>query len=206
LTIAAPNAGHRLGVFGGAFDPPHVAHVALAQAALEQLQLDQLRIFPTGQAWHKPGAMSAPEHRLAMTRLAFGHLPRTVIDERELNRPGPTYTIDTLRELKAEHADSELFLVMGEDQAVSLTRWREWEAIPDLAVICMAARLSAQTSAGAAQPALPVQAKLRLLRLPNMPESATEVRERAAAGAGIAHLVPPPVASYIDQHRLYRST
>jgi nicotinate-nucleotide adenylyltransferase len=206
LTSAAPGAGQRLGVFGGAFDPPHVAHVALAQAALEQLQLDQLRIFPTGQAWHKPRAMSAPEHRLAMTRLAFGQLPRTVIDERELHRPGPTYTIDTLRELKAEHPAAQLFLVMGEDQAVSLTRWHEWEAILALAAICMAARASAQTSAGAAQPALPAQAQVRLLQLPNMPESATEVRERAAAGTGFAHLVPPAVASYIDQHRLYRST
>ena len=206
MTSAAPDAGRRLGVFGGAFDPPHVAHVALAQAALEQLQLDQLRIFPTGQAWHKPRAMSAPEHRLAMTRLAFGQLPRTVIDERELHRPGPTYTIDTLRELKAEYPAAQLFLVMGEDQAVSLTRWHEWEAILDLAAICMAARASAQTSAGAAQPALPAQAQVRLLQLPNMPESATEVRERAAAGTGFAHLVPPAVASYIDQHRLYRST
>ena len=204
MSAAAPNGGPRLGVFGGAFDPPHVAHVALAQAALEQLQLDQLRIFPTGQAWHKPQAMSAPEHRLAMTRLAFGHLPRTLIDERELRRPGPTYTIDTLRELKAEQPAAQLFLVMGEDQAVSLTRWREWEAILDLAVICMAARLSAQASAGAAQPALPVQARLRLLRLPNMPESATEVRERVAARTGIAHLVPPAVASYIEQHHLYQ--
>jgi nicotinate-nucleotide adenylyltransferase len=194
----------RLGVFGGAFDPPHVAHVALAQAALEQLQLDQLRIFPTGQAWHKPQAMSAPEHRLAMARLAFGDLPLTVIDERELHRSGPTYTIDTLRELKAEQPGAELFLVMGEDQAMSLTRWREWEAILDLAVICMAARLSAQASAGAAQPALPVQARLRLLRLPNMPESATEVRERVAARTGITHLVPPAVASYIEQHHLYQ--
>jgi nicotinate-nucleotide adenylyltransferase len=204
LTSAAPNAGQRLGVFGGAFDPPHVAHVALAQAALEELQLDQLRIFPTGQAWHKARVMSAPEHRLAMTQLAFGQLPRTVIDERELHRPGPTYTIDTLRELKAEYPAAQLFLVMGEDQAVSLTRWHEWEAILELAVICMAARASARTSAGAAQPALPAQAQVRLLQLPDMPESATEVRERAAAGTGIAHLVPPPVASYIDQHRLYR--
>ena len=198
-------SGPRLGVFGGAFDPPHVAHVALAQAALEQLQLDQLRIFPTGQAWHKPQAMSAPEHRLAMARLAFSDLPLTVIDERELRRPGPTYTIDTLRELKAEQPGAELFLMMGEDQAMSLTRWREWEAILDLAVICMAARLSAQAGAGAAQPALPAKAQLRLLRMANMPESATEVRERAAAGAGIAHLVPPAVARYIEQHHLYQS-
>ena len=196
----------RLGVFGGAFDPPHVAHVALARAALEQLQLDELRIFPTGQAWHKPGAMSAPEHRLAMTRLAFGDLPLAVIDERELRRPGPTYTVDTLRELKAEQPAAELFLVMGEDQAVSLTRWREWQAILDLAVICMAARASMQASPGAAaQPGVPPQTRLRLLRLPNMPESATEVRERAAAGAGIGHLVPPAVASYIERQHLYQT-
>jgi nicotinate-nucleotide adenylyltransferase len=194
----------RLGVFGGAFDPPHVAHVALARAALEQLQLDQLLIFPTGQAWHKPQAMSAPEHRLAMTRLAFGDLPRTVIDERELGRPGPTYTIDTLRELKAERPAAQLFLVMGEDQAAALTRWREWEAIVGMAVICMAARRSAHAPAAQEQPALPPHATLRLLRLPNMPESATEVRERAAAGAGIDHLVPPAVARYIGRHHLYQ--
>ncbi len=80
-----------------------MAHVALAQAAVEQLQLDQLRIFPTGQAWHKAPSLTAPEHRLALAEIAFGGLPRTVIDDRELRRPGPTYTIDTLRELKAEY-------------------------------------------------------------------------------------------------------
>ena len=101
-------------MFGGAFDPPHVAHVALAQAAVEQLQLDQLRIFPTGQAWHKaPPLTASKEHRLALAGVAFGGLPRTVIDDRELRRPGPTYTIDTLRELKAEYPDAQLFLVMG---------------------------------------------------------------------------------------------
>lgn len=195
----------RLGVFGGAFDPPHLAHVALARAALEQLRLDQLLVLPTGQAWHKARAMSAPEHRLAMARLAFGELPRTVIDERELRRAGPTYTIDTLRELKAEQPMAELFLVMGQDQALALTRWREWEAILAMTVICMAARPSAQADAAAEPLALPVQARLRQLRLPDMPESATEVRALVAAGAGIAHLVPPAVARYIDQHHLYRS-
>ena len=198
-------ASPRLGMFGGAFDPPHVAHVALARAALEQLALDELRIFPTGQAWHKARVTTAPDHRLAMCRLAFSGLPETVIDERELRRPGPTYTIDTLRELKAEHPGAQLFLVMGEDQAVSLTSWREWEAILGLAIISMAARPSPPAPAGAAQPALPLQARVRLLQLPNMPESATEVRERAAAGAGIDHLVPPAVASYIERHHLYQS-
>jgi len=191
----------RVGVFGGAYDPPHVAHVALARAAVEQLQLDELRIFPTGDAWHKANVLSPAQHRLAMARIAFGDLPHTVLDDRELRRPGPTYTIDTLRELKAEQPQAELFLIMGEDQAVSLTRWREWQAIPALATICMAARAS--TSADAPR-ALPVEAELKLLRMPEMPESATEVRERVAAHEGIDHLVPPGVARYIDQHSLYQ--
>jgi nicotinate-nucleotide adenylyltransferase len=193
----------RLGVFGGAFDPPHVAHVALARAAVEQLQLDELRIFPTGQAWHRLGPLTAPEHRLALAQLAFGGLPRTVIDDRELHRPGPTYTIDTLRELKAEQPAAQLFLVMGEDQAVALTRWREWEAIVQLAIICVAERPLTEVPAGAG---LPAQAELRLLRLPSMPESATEVRGRVVHGEGIAHLVPPGVASYIERHHLYQPT
>ena len=194
----------RIGVFGGAFDPPHVAHVALAQAAVEQLQLDQLRRFPTGQAWHKAQSLTSPEHRLALAESAFGGLPRTVIDDRELRRPGPTYTIDTLRELKAEYPDAQLFLVMGEDQAISLTRWREWEAIMRLAIICVAERPSASAHAGSPPAGLPAQAELRLLRLPSMTESATEVRGRVAQGRGIAHLVPPGVASYIELNHLYQ--
>jgi len=136
-----------------------------------------------------------------MARIAFGDLPHMVVDDRELHRPGPTYTIDTLRELKAEQPQAELFLIMGEDQAVSLTRWREWQAIPALATICMAARAS--TNADAPR-VLPAEAELKLLRMPEMPESATEVRERVAAHEGIDHLVPPGVARYIDQHSLYR--
>ncbi|WP_233259617.1 nicotinate-nucleotide adenylyltransferase [Ramlibacter sp. WS9] len=197
MTIPA----RRVGVFGGAFDPPHVAHVALARAAVEQLRLDELRVFPTGQAWHKPNALSPAEHRLAMARIAFDGLPQTVIDERELRRPGATYTIDTLRELAAEMPGAQLFLVMGEDQAVSLTRWHEWRAILAMTTVCMASR-AADPNSGPRL--LPVEAELRLLRLPEMPESATQVRDRVAAEEGIAHLVPPGVARYIDQHSLYQ--
>ena len=177
--------------------------MALARAAVEQLQLDQLRVFPTGLAWHRSQALTAPEHRLALAQLAFGRLRRTVIDERELRRPGPTYTIDTLRELKAEQPAAQLFLVMGEDQAVALTRWRDWESILQLAIICVAARPLAEMPPDAPS-GLPAQAELRLLRLPSMPESATEVRERVTAGEVITHLVPPGVASYIERHHLYQ--
>ncbi|MEZ0309353.1 MAG: nicotinate-nucleotide adenylyltransferase [Ramlibacter sp.] len=193
----------RLGMFGGAFDPPHVAHVSLARAAVEQLQLDELRVFPTGHAWHKTLPSTPAPDRLAMSQIAFADLPRTVVDDSEMRRPGPTYTIDTLRELKAAHPAAELFLVMGEDQAVAITRWREWEEVLSLATLCMAARPAAGSPAPA-QPEMPAQARVRLLDLPVMPESATQVRERVAAGLGIAHLVPPGVARYIDQHSLYQ--
>jgi len=183
--VTGDTTARRLGVFGGAFDPPHAAHVALARAAVEQLALDELRVF-------------------AMAKLAFADLSRTAVDERELHRPGPTYTIDTLRELKAGHPGAALFLVMGEDQADSLTRWHEWRAIVDSVVICVAARPLAQH--GMAGTGLPAEAEVRLLQLPPMPESATEVRQRAAAGEGIDHLVPPGVASYIERHHLYRPT
>ncbi len=197
-------APRKVGVFGGAFDPPHIAHVALAQAAVAQLGLDELRVFPTGQAWHKAQTGTPGEHRLAMARIAFAGLPRTVVDDRELRRPGPTYTIDTLRELKAEQPQDRLFLIMGEDQAVDLKRWREWQAIPGLATICMAARPSKAGGPDARLPELPEQARPQLLQLPAMAENATEIRERVAAGKGIAHLVPAGVASYIDRHHLYQ--
>ena len=94
----------RIGLFGGAFDPPHKAHVALARAALAQLKLDELRIIPTGQAWHKSRTLSPAADRLAMVKLAFADLAGVLIDERELHRGGASYTIDTVLALRAEQA------------------------------------------------------------------------------------------------------
>ena len=194
----------RVGVFGGAFDPPHRAHVALAQAAIEQLQLDELRILPTGNAWHRAQALAPAQHRLAMARIAFSQLPKTTLDERELLRAGPSYTVDTLRELQAERPSAQIFLVVGEDQALTLTRWHEWETIVRMATICFAARPDASSHATLVPEGLPAQAQVRLLRLPSMPESATEVRARVAQHQNVAHLVAPGVASYIEHHHLYQ--
>ena len=130
----------RVGMFGGAFDPPHLAHRALAQCALEQLRLDVLHVLPTGQAWHKTRPLTAAVHRLAMSELAFGGLPRLLLDDREIRREGPSYTLDTLRELQADHPGAQLFLVMGQDQAHALPSWRRWEDILELATICVADR------------------------------------------------------------------
>ncbi len=92
----------RVGMFGGSFDPPHWAHRALAETALGQLALDRLHILPTGQAWHKARALSPAEHRVAMCKLAFGGLLNVNFDEREIHRDGPSYTADTLRELRSK--------------------------------------------------------------------------------------------------------
>jgi nicotinate-nucleotide adenylyltransferase len=192
----------RIGIFGGAFDPPHVAHVALAQAALAQLDLAELRIFPTGQAWHKDRPLSAPEHRLAMSRLAFETLPGAVIDPREILRPGPTYTLDTLRELQRERPAAQFVLIMGADQASSLHRWQGWREILSIAVVAVAGRGGEFDPS--ALPSAPPGARFEKLEFPPMAVSATEIRERAARGASLDRLVSPAIARYIERHHLYR--
>lgn len=193
----------RIGVFGGAFDPPHLGHVALARAAVEQLKLDELRVFPTGQAWHKARDLSPAVDRLAMAQLAFADVPRTCVDGRELQRPGATYTVDTLRELHREFPQAQFLLVIGADQAESLHSWRENQEIARLAIISIAARARPITAGAPFDASKLPPGRREPVELPPMPVSSTEIRRRVAAGEGIAHLVPPGVARYIDQHHLY---
>jgi len=202
----------RLGVFGGAFDPPHRTHVALVEAALAQLRLDELRIFPTGDAWHKTRTLSPAADRLAMAEQAFGGIARVVVDRREVLRAGPTYTLDTLRELKREFPQSQPVLIMGSDQAAALPRWHGWQEILAIAIVSIAERLESARSDGSATrfdprtlPGLPAGARFETLELPPMDTSATDIRARVARGEDIAALVPPAVARYIDQHHLYAS-
>jgi len=199
-------APQRIGLFGGAFDPPHLAHVALAHAACEQLQLDALRIIPTGQAWHKPRALSPAEHRLAMCQHAFGDEPRFVLDDRETRRVGPSYTIDTLRALQAEAPQAEFFLVLGADQLRALPTWHQAEAVVRAATIAVASRADAQGVDESPVLACAVPgARVQTLHMPTSALSATEIRKKAALGADLAPLVPAAVARYIDQHHLYRT-
>ena len=201
----------RLGVFGGAFDPPHLAHVALVQAAIAQLQLDQLRVLPTGQAWHKTRSLSDASHRLAMTQLAFGFVPQVVVDEREMQRQGPSYTVDTLRELKAEFPQAQLYLLIGDDQRRSLPSWNQIDEIGRLAIICAAGRDAAvqawsDSSTGTPSAALApsFDARIQSLKMPLMPHSATDIRALVTTDQSIAGLVPPAVERYIHEHHLYR--
>lgn len=191
----------RIGVFGGAFDPPHRAHVALACAALEQLALDELRILPTGDAWHKSRALSPPAQRLAMAHLAFDGLPGAVIDERELRRAGPSYTVDTLAALAAECPGAEFFLLMGGDQWSAFATWHRWQDIARLARLCVLGRPG---SARPVQTGLPEPIELHA---PPLDLSATAVREGLVSArlgeAELARLLPEAVARYISAHGLY---
>lgn len=202
-------APERIGVFGGAFDPPHNAHVALAQAAIAQLDLCELHVIPTGIAWHKARALTPPVHRLAMTRLAFQNVPGVVIDKRELERAGPTFTIDTLETLKQENPTAELHLIMGADQFAAFRQWHRWESILDLAIICVAERASNTKASSLFESFLTKKDRFKSLEMPVSPISATQVRQVVLEGLAdpfdVSRLVPPAVARYISDHALYQA-
>ena len=196
----------RIGLYGGSFDPPHRAHLALARVALEQLALDELRWLPAGRPWQKPRDLAPDADRVAMLRLLIAGEPRFVLDERELKRAGPSYTIDTLRELRAERPAARFFLVIGQDQLAGFARWREWPALLEGATLAVAGRAGEPV---AASPEVAARApRIERLALPPMDVSSTAIRAHLAAGGTGRELAPamvaPEVAGYIDSRRLYR--
>jgi nicotinate-nucleotide adenylyltransferase len=189
----------RVGLFGGSFDPVHDAHVALAQTALEQLHLDELRWIPVGHPWQKTRRLASAADREAMVRLAIAGEPRFVLDRSELRRRGVSYTLDTVRELAAAAPGDERVLILGQDQYASLHTWRDWRELLGLVTLAIANRPGAELTVN---PQI-AQVAHQTVPLPMMDISSTEVRRRVAAGEPIAGLVPDPVARYIEQRRLY---
>jgi nicotinate-nucleotide adenylyltransferase len=204
---AAPLSAVRLGLFGGSFDPPHQAHLALARAALAQLGLDRLLWLPAGRPWQKARELAPDADRLAMLRLLVAGQPRFAIDDRELHRAGPSYTIDTLRELRAERPRARLFLVVGQDQLAGLPSWRHWTELLEAATLAVAGRAGEHV---APPPEVAARApRLERLEMPPMAVSSTAIRAHLAAGGTARELAPamvsPEVAGYIDSRRLYRT-
>ena len=191
----------RIGLFGGTFDPPHNAHVALAHAALDELRLDQLHWIPAGQPWQKTRAISTAAHREAMVRVAIAGEPRCVLDRIELERSGPSYTLDTVHALRAREPQAQLFLVIGADQYAGLHTWRGWQELLALVTLAVANR------PGAMPPIDPQVLRFshRVVPLPMLDISASDIRARVARGQAIDHLVPAAVAGYIETHGLYRN-
>ena len=195
-------------MYGGAFDPPHNAHVALAKAAVEQLGLDVLHVIPTGHAWHKTQQLTLGFHRLEMAERAFGDIPHVFVDQREVKRTGPTYSLDTLRELQAENPEAQLYLVMGADQAAALPTWSHFAEIAKIAIICVAERATSsdETTGNISYISTLKSLNCRAIHieLPIMRQSATDVRDLVLHHKPVNHLLPSLVAAYIDTHDLYR--
>jgi nicotinate-nucleotide adenylyltransferase len=189
----------RIGIFGGSFDPVHLAHVALARTALQALQLDELRWVPAGQPWQKRRQLSAAGQREAMLRLAIAGEPRYVLDRIELERQGPSYTLDTVRTLQAARPGQQWFLIIGADQYAGLHTWQDWSTLLSLVTLAVAARPGQVAPVHAEVAAL----AHHVVPLPMMDISSTDIRSRVAMGLPIAHLVPAAVARYIDQQALY---
>ncbi len=181
-----------IGVFGGTFDPVHVGHLAIANDALEELELESVFFVPARRSPLKQdGPVASAEDRLAMLTAAIADEPRFRVSPVELDRKGPSFTIDTLEALRAEGA---LFLILGSDAYADFERWREPARIRDLATIVLAARPGAPNAPRG----------VRMLDSPLMDISSRELRARAARGRSLRYLVPEAALRYIEEHRLYR--
>ena len=209
-------------MLGGTFDPVHYGHLRLAEEMLELANLRQIRFIPAGTPPHRDTPQVSAQHRSAMVRLAIADQPAFVLDDREVARTTPCYTVDTLRELRGEMGtDQPLCLLMGGDAFLQLHTWHEWERLFELAHIvvgyrpgftleerihtatpalqshyhqrlCTAAALSQQPAGGVAE-----------LAIPKLEISATLIRSRVADNRSIRYLLPNTVADYIHQHHLY---
>ncbi len=185
-----------IGLLGGSFDPIHHAHLIVARVVAEQLGLDGVRFVPAREQPFKLGLHgAAAQHRAAMLRLAIAGTPEFALETAELDRPPPSYTVDTLRALRLRDPAEGFTLLLGADAAADLPAWRESDAIPGLAQIVVFAR------PGTVIPSLPQGS--RIVEVPPLGISATEVRARVRAGRSIRYWVPDSVAEYISAHRLY---
>ena len=183
------------GILGGTFDPPHIGHLALAATALEQLDLDVVRFVPARDPWQKSaGGVSEAHHRLAMTRLAAAEDRGFVVDTIEMDREGPTYTVDTV-----EAIDDQCVLILGADAALGMPSWHRYEdlaAMVDVAVVERPGYDMNELDAALAS-------SLRVLHMPTIDLSGTEIREHVAAGRSPRFLVPDAVVAYIASTGLY---
>ena len=187
----------RVGVFGGTFDPPHVAHVHVAAAAIHQLALDQLLVIPAGQPWQKVGSrtISPPSTRLRMAVAAFEMVDKVLVSDLEITREGDTYTVDTLGALG--EAGTELFLLLGSDAAAGLDTWDRSDQIAELATIVVFPRRGFETAAP------PNGFAWTGLELPGLEVSSSDLRRRVAHGEPISGLVPPLVEAIIRSEGLF---
>lgn len=189
----------RLGLFGGSFDPVHLGHLLVAQAAIEELNLHRLFVIPAARSPFKPEKQPAPDAaRLAMLRLAFAGRTDCEVDDQEIRRGGTSYTIDTVREYARRFPGAQLHYLIGADNIGSLPQWREATDLARLVSFVVIPR------PGEPPPTLPAPFRGVCLRGFPFGVSSSEIRARAKAGLPLAPLVPAAVAEFIKSQGLYR--
>lgn len=197
----------KVGLFGGSFDPVHLGHLLLAEFCRETCGLDVVRFLPAGDPPHKrTGSLSAARHRAEMLELATAGVPEFVVDRREFDRSGKSYTVDTLREFGTEHPDDELHFLIGGDSLVDLPTWRDPAGILELATIVAVNRGEEPLPAidDLVERIGPVaRDRIRLVSMPAIDLSSTAIRAAVAAGRSVRFQLPRAVEVYVEQHRLY---
>ena len=189
----------RIGVMGGTFDPIHHGHLAAASEVQRSYDLDEVVFVPTGQPYQKSGVSQA-EHRYLMTAIATASNPRFTVSRVDIDRPGPTYTIDTLRDLRKDRPDADLFFISGADAVAQILDWKDNDELWDLAHFVAVSRPGHALSIRG----LPTE-RVSSLEVPALAISSTDCRARVDRGYPVWYLVPDGVVQYISKHHLYRS-
>ncbi|WP_092965642.1 nicotinate-nucleotide adenylyltransferase [Agromyces sp. CF514] len=189
----------RVGVMGGTFDPIHHGHLVAASEVAQSLDLDEVVFVPTGQPSYKSNVTQA-EHRYLMTVIATASNPRFTVSRVDIDRAKPTFTIDTLRDLRRERSDADLFFITGADAIAQILSWKDVSELWDLAHFVAVSRPGHVLSVRG----LPEQ-DVSLLEVPALAISSTDCRERVRRGFPVWYLVPDGVVQYISKHHLYRS-
>ena len=197
VSSAAAPRRQRLGIMGGTFDPIHHGHLVAASEAAEHFDLDEVIFVPTGNPYRKTG-VSAGEHRYLMTVIATASNPRFRVSRVDLDRKGPTYTIDTLRDLRAVYPDAELFFITGADAVEQILSWKDAEQMFDIAHFVAVTRPGHEMNVGGLS-----HDDVSVLEIPALAISSTDCRARARAGMPVWYLVPDGVVQYIAKYSLY---
>lgn len=197
-----PDSGKlaRIGIMGGTFDPIHHGHLVAASEVAQQFDLDRVVFVPTGVPYLKPD-VSEGEHRYLMTVIATAANPRFTVSRVDIERDGPTYTVDTLRDLRSLYPQAELFFITGADAVAQILDWKDVEEIWDLAHLVAVSRPGHRLTISG----LPAD-RVSSLEVPALAISSTDCRERVGKGWPVWYLVPDGVVQYIAKHRLYRGS
>jgi nicotinate-nucleotide adenylyltransferase len=195
----------RIGLMGGTFDPIHHGHLVAAEEARWQFDLEKVVFLPTGQPWQKPVGVSPAEDRWQMTVIATASNPAFEVSRIEIDHPGPTYTVDTLRRLRAELGErTRLYFITGADAVLHILTWKDRDEVLGLAEFIAATRPGHDLARlGDLMPGL--SRRLHPMEIPMLAISSTQIRERVAHDAPIRYLVPDGVVRYVAEHGLYRS-